>query len=121
MNYHGTNRSSIVTEVDFFKAIPDTETPSDTLADGPLAINWKTDVAKGTVKGTLSLARPDCWAGVGLTRNMATASMVGGDFIVGERDGKTQVAAVRGYYPSPKGTANTGNGFRLLCRNIVMV
>jgi hypothetical protein len=57
---------------------------------------------------------------------MATASMVGGDFIVGERDGKTQVAAVRGYYPSPKGTANTGNSLgcnvvMLQCCNVVMV
>ena len=55
MNYHGTNRSSIVTEVDFFKAISDTETPSDTLADGPLAINWKTDVAKGTSKSLCNI------------------------------------------------------------------
>ena len=70
----------------------------------------------GTVKGTLSLARPDCWAGVGLTRNTASATMVGGDFIVGERDGKTQVAAVRGYYPSPKGKAPAGTA----C-NVVML
>ena len=54
------------------------------------------------LQGELTLSKADCWASVGFTSSKQ-ATMVGGDFIVGERDGKTQQPVVRAYGPDPKG------------------